>query len=93
MSPPGPSGLETKVDMVLVTQEEIKSQLKEMRGQCRVDMSTVYDRIGYLEKQDTRRTAVCETKQMSTGLSVAIVTGIFILIQAIFTAWPHIKGH
>ena len=92
MSPPSPSAIETKVDMILVTQEEIKESLREMRGQCRADMTTVYDRVLFLEKQDSKRTGACETKKTSTTAIIAIVTGLFILVQAIFTAWPHIKG-
>ena len=92
MSIPNPSAMETKVDMILVTQEEIKASLKEMRGQCRVDMSTVYDRIGYLEKQDSRRIGACETKSTGTTTIIAVVTGLFILVQALFTMWPHIRG-
>jgi hypothetical protein len=95
MTPPtslSPSAIETKVDMILVTQEEIKTSLKEMKGQCRADMGTVYDRLVFLEKQDSRRSGACETKSTSSTAAIAIVTALFILVQAFFTMWPHVRG-
>jgi hypothetical protein len=92
-----PDVLETKIDLLLVQQAELKEAIKELRGNCRMDMQSVYVHVNAVEDAMDERMrqveahAACQRgKGMSWDKLVLVGTALFVFFQALAAWWPKV---
>lgn len=93
------SALETKVDLLLVQNAEIKAALDKFNDHCREDMRGVYDHVGGIQQRlearikEVENHAACQKgKELSTGKLVAIIGVVSMFVQGTFVMLQYIRG-